>query len=188
MNDLEMQDYLKPIYSTVERLVPTNKQLMNFVNDKAMGEGLKRALYKVKFIEKSERSSKQLADLTLTNFKKHLSTRKNLSDEDRDNLIEAATNIMEDAHQQIEEVYGEIRTHVIINEVRTGCIDKNYRRIDSLNDLQNDILSKEIFTLAMKEFDKRDDVNHHALLESEFIKINDIAFRLFRVIAAAEGL
>ena len=72
MTEKNHKDLLKPIYASIERLAPTNRKLIDFVNEKATGEGLKRSLYKVKFIDKSERSAKQLAGMTLIEFGKHL--------------------------------------------------------------------------------------------------------------------
>lgn len=175
------KDLLKPIHSAVDRLAPTNRELINFVNSKARGEGLARSVYKVKFIDKSERSAKQLAGMTLIEFKRHLEE-KNLSEEEIETLTTEATDILEEAKKQVERVYGEVRRYIVTSELRGECIKTNFRKIPTLNDAQNEFISKEIFSVALEEINKSD---KHSMddIEEEFKKINHIAIRLFEIMA-----
>ena len=182
MLEKDMRDLLKPIYATIERLVPTNRSLINFVNDKALGKGTKRSLYKVKFIDKAERSSYQLANVTLAEFEKHLSTLK-ISAEDADLLRQQAQMLMDDAKQQIEKVYGDVRRYVVTSELREGCLKEHFRKIPNMSEAQNAALSKEIFSMAIAEVNKGDGRNIDNV-EAEFEKINYIAIALFNIAAA----
>lgn len=175
------KDLLKPIHSAVDRLAPTNRELINFVNSKARGEGLARSVYKVKFIDKSERSAKQLAGITLVEFKRHLKE-KNLSEEEIETLTTEATDILEEAKKQVERVYGEVRRYIVTSELRGECIKTNFRKIPTLNDAQNEFISKEIFSVALEEINKSE---KHSMddIEEEFKKINHIAIRLFEIMA-----
>ena len=175
------KDLLKPIHSAVDRLAPTNRELINFINSKARGEGLQRSLYKVKFIDKSEKSAKQLAGMTLIEFKKHLHE-KNLSEEETEHLMQEATDILEEAKKQVERVYGEVRRYIVTSELRGECIKMNFRKIPTFSDAQNEFVSKEIFSIAIEEINKSD---KHSIddIEEEFRKINHIAVRLFEIMA-----
>lgn len=182
MLEKDMKDLLKPIYATIERLVPTNRSLINFVNDKALGKGTKRSLYKVKFIDKAERSSYQLANVTLAEFEKHLATLK-ISAEDADLLRQQAQMLMDDAKQQIEKVYGDVRRYVVTSELREGCLKEHFRKIPNMSEAQNEALSKEIFSMAIAEVNKGEGRNIDNV-EAEFEKINYIAIALFNIAAA----
>ena len=182
MLEKDMKDLLKPIYTTIERLVPTNRSLINFVNDKALGKGTKRSLYKVKFIDKAERSSYQLANVTLAEFEKHLATLK-ISEADADLLRQQAQMLMDDAKQQIEKVYGDVRRYVVTSELREGCLKEHFRKIPNMSEAQNAALSKEIFSMAIAEVNKGDGRNIDNV-EAEFEKINYIAIALFNIAAA----
>ena len=182
MLEKDMKDLLKPIYTTIERLVPTNRSLINFVNDKALGKGTKRSLYKVKFIDKAERSSYQLANVTLAEFEKHLATLK-ISEADADLLRQQAHMLMDDAKQQIEKVYGDVRRYVVTSELREGCLKEHFRKIPNMSEAQNAALSKEIFSMAIAEVNKGEGRNIDNV-EAEFEKINYIAIALFNIAAA----
>ena len=182
MLEKEIKDLLKPIYNTVERLVPTNRSLINFVNEKALGKGMKRSLYKVKFIDKAERSSYQLANVTLAEFEKHLSTLK-ISDADADFLRQQAQTLIEDAKVQIGKVYGDVRRYVVTSELREGCLKEHFRKIPNMSEAQNEALSKEIFSMAIAEVNKGEGRNLDNV-EEEFEKINYIAIALFNIAAA----
>ena len=184
MTEKNHKDLLKPIYASIERLAPTNRKLIDFVNEKATGEGLKRSLYKVKFIDKSERSAKQLAGMTLIEFGKHLKEI-NLSEDEETELLKEASEILEDAKKQVEKVYGEVRRYIVTRELRTDCVKTNFRKIPALTEEQNEIISKEIFSLALEEINNS---NKHSMddIEEEFQKINHIAMTLFDVAAATE--
>ena len=181
MDEKTHKDLLKPIYSAADRLAPTNIELINFINSKARGEGLQRSLFKVKFIDKSEKSAKQLTGMTLADFKKKLKE-KNLSDEDFEAVTTEAANILEDAKKQVERVYGEVRRYILTSELRGECIKMNYRKIPTLDDAQNEFVSKEIFSLALEEINKSD---KHSIndIEEEFKKINHVAITLFELVA-----
>ena len=180
LDEKHYKEMLKPIQDSVGKFAPTNRQLINFVNEKARGEGLQRSLYKVKFIDKSERSAKQLANMTLVNFQKFVSDQ-NLSAKDVEKLENEAKEILEDAKVQIEKVYGEVRRYIVTSELRTECVKLNFRKIPTLNDTQNEIISKEIFSLAIEEINKSD---KHSIddIESEFKKINHIAATLLDIV------
>lgn len=185
MSEKNFKDLLKPIYASVERFAPGQRELINFVNSKARGEGMQRSLYKVKFIDKSERSAKQLASITLVEFKKHLQTQ-DLSEEEAESLIQEATNILEDTKKQVEKVYGEVRRYVVTSELRKDCVKGNFRKISSLTEEQNEIVSKEIFSLALEEINKsgKNSIDH---IEEEFKRINNIATTLFEAAKTAEN-
>lgn len=184
MTERNQKDLLKPIYDSVERFAPTNRKLIDFVNEKVDGEGLKRSLNKVKFIDKSERSAKQLTGITLIEFGKHLKEQ-NLSEEEETELLKEASEILEDAKKQIEKVYGEVRRYVVTKELRTTCLQDNFRRIPTLSAAQNEIISKEIFSLALEEINSSDKASIDDI-EKEFQKINHIAMTLFDVAATSE--
>ena len=180
MDEKTFKELLKPIYASVENFAPTNRKLINFVNEKARGEGLKRSLYKVKFIEKSQRSAKQLVSMTLTNFKKHI-REQNFSADEIAALEKEATEILDDAKSQIEKVYGEVRRYIVTSELRGDCVKTNFRKISTLNDAQNEMISKEIFSLALEEINQSD---KHSIddIEAEFRKINHVATTLFELV------
>ncbi len=168
---------LKPIYDAVEKLVPTNRALISFVNDKVTGKGIQRSINKVKFIEKSERSSKQLAHVTMEEFHKHLLEKK-VGDDEFEMLMNDAAEILDDAIKQVEKVYGDVRRYVITGELRAECISRNYKKIPSMTDKQNDAIVKEMFSLAL-EFVNKGENRGLENLEEEFKKINYIALTLF---------
>lgn len=180
MEEKLYKDLLKPIHSAVDRLAPTNRELINFINSKARGEGLQRSLYKVKFIDKSEKSAKQLAGMTLVEFKKHL-REINLSEDETEHLTQEATNILEEAKKQVERVYGEVRRYIVTSELRGECIKTNFRKISTLTDAQNEFISKEIFSLALEGINNSD---KHTIndIEEEFKKVNHIAVTLFEAV------
>lgn len=185
MTEKNHKDLLKPIYDSVERFAPTNRKLIDFVNEKVDGEGLKRSLNKVKFIDKSERSAKQLTGITLIEFGKHLKEQ-NLTEEEETELLKTASEILEDAKKQIEKVYGEVRRYVVTKELRTTCLQDNFRKIPTLSAEQNEIISKEIFSLALEEINSSDKASLDDI-EKEFQKINHIAMTLFDVAATQES-
>ena len=180
MDEKHYKEILKPIYDSVEKFAPTNRQLINFVNEKARGEGLQRSLYKVKFTDKSERSAKQLVNMTLVNFQKHV-RELNLSAKDAERLENEATEVLEGAKVQIEKVYGEVRRYIVTSELRSECVKLNFRKISVLTDAQNETISKEIFSLAIEQINKSD---KHSIddIESEFKKINHIAATLLEIV------
>ena len=182
MLEKDMKDLLKPIYATVEKLVPTNRALINFVNEKALGKGTKRSIYKVKFLDKAEKSSKQIANVTLAEFEKHLATLK-IPDEEKDILLQQATLALDDAKRQIEKVYGDVRRFVVTSELREDCLKEHFRKIPSMNEAQNAALSKEIFSMAVAAVNKGEARNIDNV-EEEFEKINYIAIALFNIAAA----
>lgn len=182
MLEKDMKELLKPIYTTVERLVPTNRALINFVNEKALGKGTKRSIYKVKFLEKAEKSSKQIANVTLAEFEKHLSTLK-ITDDERELLLRQATLALDEAKRQIEKVYGDVRRFVVTSELREDCLKEHFRKIPGMNEAQNSALSKEIFSMAVAAVNQGESRNIDNV-EEEFEKINYIAIALFNIAAA----
>ena len=185
MTEKNHKELLKPIYDSVERFAPTNRKLLDFVDEKVTGEGIKRSLNKVKFIDKSERSAKQLTGITLIEFGKHLKEQ-NLSEEEETELLKTASEILEDAKKQIEKVYGEVRRYVVTKELRKTCLQDNFRKIPTLSQEQNEIISKEIFSLALEEINSSDKASIDDI-EKEFQKINHIAMTLFDVAANSKA-
>ncbi len=177
MAEKNSKNLLKPIHEAVDRLVPTNRALISFVNEKVTGKGIQRSINKVKFLEKSERSSKQLAHVTMDEFHKHLLEKK-VSDDEFELLMQEATYILDDAVKQVEKVYGDVRRYIITGELRTECISRNYKKIPSMTDAQNDAIVKEMFSLALEFINKAEKPSLENL-EEEFKKINYIALTLF---------
>ena len=186
MNENEMRSWLKPIHNSIEKLVPTNRSLIDFVNEKASGTGIKRSLYKVKFIEKSEKSTYTCITMTINELKKNLKERK-VSEEDGEMIVEKATEILNEAKEQVAKVYGEVRRYVITSELRTGCVQHHFKKIPSLSDNQNAAISKEIFSMAMDTVNKSDKHNIDDV-EEEFEKINKIAMTLFNIASATGNM
>ena len=94
MNEKDLKRILKPIYIVIEKLVPTNRSLLDFTNEKAVGSGMKRSVYKVKFLDKAEKSSYQVTSVTLVEFEKHLKGLQ-LGKADEEQLLrEAGANIL----------------------------------------------------------------------------------------------
>ena len=184
MNENEMKNWIKPIHNSIEKLVPTNRSLIDFVNEKASGSGVKRSLYKVKFIDKSEKSTYTCIAMTINELKKKLKER-NISEEDSEIITSKAKEILSDAKGQVERVYGEVRRYVVTSELRTSCIQHHFRKIPSMSDELNDSIAKEIFSMALETVNKSD---KHSIddIEEEFDKINGIALNLFDVAAKAE--
>ena len=184
MLENEMKSWLKPIYNSIEKLVPTNRSLIDFVNEKAIGNGIKRSLYKVKFIDKSEKSTYQCINMTIHELKKKLSERK-VSEEDTAEVVNKATEILDEAREQVERVYSEVRRYVITSELRTGCVQHHYKKIPSMTEEQNKAVSKEIFSMAIEFVNKSE---HHSVddVEEEFERINKIAINLFNLVEATK--
>lgn len=182
MLEKDIKRILKPVYITIEKLVPTNRTLLDFVNEKAVGRGTKRSIYKVKFLDKAEKSSYQVASVTLIEFEKHLKNIQ-LGKADEEYLLNMATRLLDDAKKQIEKVYGEVRRYVVTKELRNDCLKEHFRKIPSMNDAQNDAISKEIFSMAIEEVNKSENHNIEDV-EAQFDKINYIATALFNIAAA----
>jgi len=178
----EIKKVLKPIYIVTEKLVPTNRSLLDFVNEKAVGRGTKRSIYKIKFLEKAEKSSYQVASVTLIEFEKHLKSLQ-VSKEYEERILKEANKILDDAKQQIEKTYGEVRRYIVTKELRNDCLKEHFRKIPSMNDAQNDAISKEIFSMAIEEVNKSENHNIEDV-EAQFDKINYIATALFNIAAA----
>lgn len=180
MDEKTFKEILKPIYDSADRFAPTNRTLINFVNDKARGEGLARSIYKVKFIDKSELSAKQLTNITFVNFKKFLSEQ-NYNADDVAALEKEAETFLEEVRGKIEKVYGEVRRYIVTSELRKDCVKANFRKIPTLTDSANEVIAKEIFSLAIEEINKSE---HHSIddIENEFKKINNIALTLLDIV------
>ena len=140
-------DYLRPITGSLGKLVPTSRALLNFINSKARGKGMELSLNKVQFLNKSEKSTYTCMNVQLMEFRKHLQDTK-VKETDIEKLVDRATEILDKARGDVERVYDEVRRYIITSEIRTNCVEHNYRNIPSLNNKQNDLLAKEIFTLA----------------------------------------
>ena len=182
MIEKDAKRILKPIQITIEKLVPTNRTLLDFVESKAVGRGTKRSIYKVKFLDKAEKSSYQVASVALIEFQKHL---KDLQPgkADEEQLLKQATKLLDDAKAQIEKVYGEVRRYVVTKELRNDCLKEHFRKIPSMSDAQNEAISKEIFSMAIEEVNQSEDRNIENV-EEAFDKLNYIATALFNIAAA----
>ncbi|MBR0060599.1 MAG: hypothetical protein IJP68_03875 [Selenomonadaceae bacterium] len=182
MNEKDLKRILKPIYIVIEKLVPTNRSLLDFTNEKAVGSGMKRSVYKVKFLDKAEKSSYQVTSVTLVEFEKHLKGLQ-LGKADEEQLLKEANKLLDNAKNQLEKVYGEVRRYIVTKELRNDCLKENYRKIPSMNDAQNAAISQEIFSMAIDAVNKSEDHNIEDV-EAEFNKINYIATALFNIAAA----
>lgn len=182
MNEKDLKRILKPVYIVVEKLVPTNRSLLDFVNEKAVGTGMKRSVYKVKFLDKAEKSSYQIVNVTLVEFERNLKGLQ-LGKEDEEQLLKKATQILDDAKKQIEKVYGEVRRYIVTKELRNDCLKEHFRKIPSMSDAQNAAISQEIFSMAIDVVNKSEDHNIENV-EAEFDRINYIATALFNIAAA----
>ena len=182
MNEKDLKRILKPIYIVIEKLVPTNRSLLDFTNEKAVGSGMKRSVYKVKFLDKAEKSSYQVTSVTLIEFEKHLKGLQ-LGKADEEQLLKEANKLLDNAKSQLEKVYGEVRRYIVTKELRNDCLKENYRKIPSMNDAQNAAISQEIFSMAIDAVNKSEDHNIEDV-EAEFNKINYIATALFNIAAA----
>ena len=164
MLEQDLKRILKPVNITIEKLVPTNRRLLDFINEKAVGRGTKRSIYKVKFLDKAEKSSYQIANVALVEFERNLkSSQLGKADE--------------------EKVYGEVRRYVVTKELRNDCLKEHFRKIPSMNEAQNDAISKEIFSMAIEEVNKSEERNIEDV-EAQFDKLNYIATALFNIAAA----
>ena len=182
MLEKDIKRILKPIYITIEKLVPTNRSLLDFINEKAVGRGTKRSIYKIKFLDKAEKSSYQVIGVTVIEFEKHLKNIQ-LGKADEEFLLNQAKKLLSDAKNQIEKVYGEVRRYIITKELRNDCLKEHFRKIPSMNEKQNDAISKEIFSMAIEEVNKSEEHNIEDV-EAQFDKINYIATALFNIAAA----
>ena len=122
--------------------------------------------------------------MTINELKKTLKERK-VSEEDFNLIVDKATEILDDAKEQVSKVYGEVRRYVITSELRTGCVQHHFKKIPSMSDELNDSIAKEIFSMALETVNKSD---KHSIddIEEEFDKINVIALNLFDVASKAE--
>lgn len=178
-------DYLRPITNGLGKLVPTGRALLNFINSKARGKGMELALNKVQFLNKSEKSTYTCMNVQLMEFRKHLQDIK-VTDAESEKLVARAAEILDQARMDVERVYDEVRRYIITSEIRSNCVKHNFRHIPSLNDKQNELLAKEIFTLAYednmqsREHEVEDIVNG-------FRRINHIAVQLFAALESGKS-
>ena len=186
MLEKDLRDWIKPIVNSIERLVPTNRTLVDFINSKASGTGIKRSLSKVKFLDKSERSTHQCIGLTINELKKKLNERK-VPEEEQKEIIAKAQEILDETKRNVERVYGEVRRYIVTSELRTGCIQNHFKKLPSMTPEQNEALSKEMFSMAL-EFVNKSDKHSIDDVEEEFAKINRIATDLFQLVEKTGGL
>ncbi len=186
MQEKDIREWLRPINNSLERVVPTNRKLVDFINEKATGTGIKRSVSKVKFLDKSEKSTYQCMSLTMNELKKKLEERK-VKDEDKALIVQKAQEIMDEARKNVERVYGEVRRYIVTSELRTGCVQHHYKRIPTMTAEQNEALSKEMFSMAL-EFVNKSDKHDIGDVEEEFEKINRIAAELFKLVEKTGGL
>ena len=178
------KDYLRPVMNSLERLVPTNRTLLNFVNSKARGTGLDLSFHKVQFLNKSEKSTYTCMNVELMEFKKQLQERK-VPEAETEKLVKKATEILEDARKDVERVYGEVRRYIVTSEIRTNCIEKYFKQISSLSKKQNEAVAKEIFTLAYEENLRSEEHELKDILLG-FRRINQTAVQLFSAAESAK--
>ena len=172
------KDYLRPIVNSLGKFVPTNRALLKFINSKARGTGIDLSFHKVKFLNKSEKSTYTCMNVELMEFRKYLGE-SGVSEEETNRLIGEATQILEDGKKQVEKVYDDVRRYIITSEIRTFCLEKYYKRIPSLNKRQNDAIAKEIFTLAYEENREGGEERDISDVILGFRRINKIAVGLF---------
>ena len=153
MQEKDIREWLRPIHNSLERVVPTNRKLVDFINEKATGTGIKRSVSKVKFLDKSEKSTYQCMSLTMNELKKKLDERK-VKDEDKDLIVQKAQEIMDEARKNVERVYGEVRRYIVTSELRTGCVQHHYKKIPTMTAEQNEAMSKEMFSMALEFVNK----------------------------------
>ena len=72
MTERQFQDKLRPIAASVAKLVPTNRSLLDFVNEKTMGYGMQLSFNKIKFLNKAERSTYTYINTEIQAFKRHM--------------------------------------------------------------------------------------------------------------------
>lgn len=178
------KDYLRPVMNSLGKLVPTSRALLNFINSKARGTGLDQSFYKVQFLNKSEKSTYTCMNVELMEFKKQLQERK-VPEAEIEELVQKATGILEDGRKNVERVYDEVRRYIVTSEIRANCVEKYYKQIPSLSKKQNEMIAKEIFTLAYEENMRSEDHDIKDIL-LEFRKINQIAVQLFAVAESAK--
>ena len=176
-------DYLRPITNSLGKFVPTSRALLNFVNSKARGEGIGLSFNKVQFLNKSEKSTYTCMNVQLMEFKKHLQGTK-VTETDIEKLMAQATEILDRARAEVGHVYDEVRRYIITSEIRSNCVEHNYRNIPSLDKKQNDLLAKEIFTLAYEENLERQEHEVEDIVNG-FRRINRIAIQLFAALEPA---
>ncbi len=177
------KDYLRPVMNSLGKLVPTNRALLNFINSKARGSGLDQSFHKVKFLNKSEKSTYTCMQVELMQFRQQLQGQ-GMPEGEIENLVQKASDIFDKAKRDVERVYGEVRLYLITSEIRRKCIESHFRPVSSLNGKQNELIAKEIFTLAYEENLQSEEHNIEDILEG-FRRINHIAVQLF---AAAESV
>ncbi len=176
------KDYLRPVMNSLGKLVPTNRALLNFINSKARGSGLEQSFHKVKFLNKSEKSTYTCMNVELMQFRKQLEN-VGVSEREIEELVQEASEIFDKAKHDVERVYREVRLYLITSEIRRKCIENYYRPVSSLSGKQNELMAKEIFTLAYEENLQGEEHDIEDILEG-FRRINHIAVQLF---AAAES-
>lgn len=177
-------DYLRPITNSLGKLVPTSRALLNFVNSKARGNGIELSFNKVQFLNKSEKSTYTCMNVQLMEFRKHLHEIK-VKEADIEKFVEQATEILDQARRDVERVYDEVRRYIITSEIRNNCINYNYRNVPSLNGKQNELLAKEIFTLAYEENLERQEHEVEDIVNG-FRRINHIAIQLFAALGSTK--
>ncbi len=177
------KDYLRPVMNSLGKLVPTNRALLNFINSKARGSGLDQSFHKVKFLNKSEKSTYTCMQVELMQFRQQLQGQ-GMPEGEIENLVQKASDIFDKAKHDVERVYGEVRLYLITSEIRRKCIESHFRPIPSLSEKQNELIAKEAFTLAYEENLHSEEHNIEDILEG-FRRINHIAVQLF---AAAESV
>lgn len=183
MTEKELHERLRPITNSLDRLVPTNRALLNFINSKARGTGLDLSFHKVKFLNKSEKSTYACMNVELMEFRKYLEDTYAEAAE-AEELTQKAAEVLEEARKQVEKVYQEVRRYIITSEIRKNCIEKYYKPVPSLSKAQNELVAKEVFTLAYEENSRSGEHEINDIL-LQFRSINLIGISLFA--AAEEG-
>ncbi len=178
------KDYLRPVMNSLGKLVPTNRTLLNFINSKARGTGIDQSFHKVKFLNKSEKSTYTCMNVELMQFRQQLEQLGVPAGEIED-LVQKATEIFDKAKHDVERVYGEVRLYLITSEIRRKCIETYFRPVPSLSGKQNELVAKEIFTLAYEENLQSAEHNIEDILEN-FRRINHIAAQLFATAESAK--
>ena len=179
MTERQLQDKLRPITTSVNKLVPTNRSLLDFVNEKTMGSGVQLSFNKIKFINKAEKSTYTYINTEITAFKKHLIDT-NVDDDDVLILMSRAQKILEEAQTKVRRVYSEVRRFIVSSEIRKECLEKYFRKSKLLTDRQNDAIAKEVFAIAY-DTNAQNESHDWEEIREEFERLNKMAIRIFEI-------
>lgn len=179
MTERQFQDKLRPIAASVAKLVPTNRSLLDFVNEKTMGYGMQLSFNKIKFLNKAERSTYTYINTEIQAFKRHMDET-GVDEDDQLILMDRAKEILEDAQNKVKKVYNEVRRFIVSSEIRKECLDKHFRKSKLLSDAQNEAIAKEVFACAY-DANAQNESHDWEEIRSEFERLNQMMLRMFEI-------